>query len=116
MILMAPLLLGNGLKEVTINSITYATEGGRYGDKHLLTTVILVDDLGNPVPDASVYVEVYLDDGSLYTSGTGTTDSDGKVTFKLINAPSDCYKTVVTDVTAEGLTWDGVTPENSFCK
>lgn len=102
--------------EVTVKSITYTTQGGRYNDKHLLITVSLVDDLDNPVPDASVSIEVYLDDGSLYSSGTGTTDSEGKVTFKLINTPSDCYKTVVTDVTAEGLTWDSLTPENEFCK
>ena len=101
--------------EVTVDSITYITEGGRYGDKHLLITLNVVDDLSNPVSNASVSINSYLN-GSLYASGTSTTDSDGKVIFKLNNAPSGCYKTVVTDITAEGLIWDGVTPDNSFCK
>lgn len=75
----------------------------------------LVDDLGNPVAGASVSIELYRN-GSLYASGTGTTGTDGKVTFKAQNAPSGTYTTTVTNVTATGLTWDGVTPENSFTK
>ena len=49
-------------------------------------------------------------------SGTGTTGTDGTVTFTLKNAPSGCYATTVTNVSATGLTWDGATPTNSFCK
>jgi len=100
---------------VRVGTITYATEGGRDGKKHLSVTIALVDDLGNPVSGASVSIDVDLGE-SLYASETGTTGADGTVTFKLPNAPSGCYTTTVTDVTAEGLTWDGVTPENGFCK
>jgi len=100
---------------VSVSSITYGTEGGRNQDRHLLITVALVDDLGTPVADASVSIDVYLD-GSLYGSGTGTTGTGGTVTFKANNAPSGTYTTEVTDVTAAGLTWDEVTPDNSFEK
>jgi len=102
---------------VTLPSGTdgYATEGGRNNDKHLNITVALVDDLGSPVSGASVSIDLYLD-GSLYTSGTGTTGTDGTVTFKIPNGPSGTYTTTVTHVTAAGLTWDGVTPENGFTK
>ncbi|MFH1926558.1 MAG: S8 family serine peptidase [Chloroflexota bacterium] len=102
---------------VTLPSGTdgYATEGGRDGKKHLNITVALVDDLGSPVSGASVSIDLYLD-GSLYASGTGTTGTDGTVTFKVLNAPSGTYTTTVTDLTAAGLTWDGVTPENGFTK
>jgi len=93
----------------------YATEGGRDGKKHLLITVALEDDFGNPVAGASVSIELFRD-GPLYTSGTGTTGTDGTATFKVANAPSGTYITTVTHVTAAGLTWDGVTPENSFTK
>ena len=98
-----------------VNSVTYATEGGKNKDKHLLVTVALVDDLGNVVSGASVSIDLFRD-GSLAGSGTGTTGTDGTLTFSLKNAKSGCYETTVTDVSAEGLTWDGVTPTNGFCK
>jgi hypothetical protein len=94
---------------VSVTSISYATEGGRYGDKHLFITVAL----STPVTDASVSIDLYRD-GTLDSSGTGTTGTDGTVTFSRKNAPSGLYTTVVTDVTAPGLTWDSVTPPNSF--
>ena len=100
---------------VSVDSITYATEGGKNKYKHLLITVALVDDLGNQVSGASVSIDLFRD-GSLVGSGTGTTGTDGTVTFTLKNAASGCYTTTVTDVTAAGLTWDGVTPANEFCK
>ena len=100
---------------VSVSSITYATQGGKNNDRHLLITLALVDDLGNPVPSASVSIDVYRNT-ALYGSETGMTETDGTVTFKLTNAPSGSYTTTVTDVTAEGLTWDGTTPENSFSK
>jgi len=100
---------------VSVASITYTTEGGRYNDKHLNMTVALVDDLGNQVVGASVSMDLFRD-GSLVASGTGTTGTDGAVTFSLKNAASGCYTTTVTDVTAAGLTWDGTTTANQFCK
>jgi len=93
----------------------YATEGGRNSDKHLLITVALVDDLGNQVGGASVSIDLFRD-GSFVASGTATTGTNGTVTFTLKNARSGCYTTTVTDVTATGLTWDGFTPANEFCK
>ena len=101
---------------VSVSSINYATEGGRNGDKHLLITISLVDDLGNPVAGASVSIDLYRD-GKFVASGTGgITGTDGTVTWTLKNAKSGCYSTTVTDVTAEGLTWDDATPANEFCK
>lgn len=94
---------------------TYTTEGGKSNDRHLNITVALVDDSGQPVAGASVSIDLNLG-GSLLTSGTGTTGTDGTVTFCLKNAKSGCYTTTVTNVTADGLTWDEVTLENGFCK
>ena len=99
---------------VSVSSIDYSTEGGRDGKRHLLITVTLIDDLDNLVADASVSITVYLD-GSPYGSYTGTTGADGTVTFKANNAPSGTYSTTVTAVTAEELTWDGITPEENSC-
>ena len=101
---------------VSVDSVTYATEGGGNNDKHLLITVALVDDLGGSVSGASVSIDLFRD-GSFVGSGTGTTGTDGTATFKLNNAQSGCYTTTVTDVTAGGLTWNPVTtPANEFCK
>ena len=99
---------------VSVSSIDYSTEGGRDGKRHRLITVTLIDDLDNLVADASVSITVYLD-GSPYGSYTGTTGADGTVTFKANNAPSGTYSTTVTAVTAEELTWDGITPEENSC-
>lgn len=100
---------------VRIASVTYATEGGRQQNQHLLVTVAVVDDQGKPVGGAAL--DVRLDqDGVLYLTASGTTGTDGKITFKARNAPSGCYVTTVTSVTASGLSWDGITPANEFCK
>ena len=98
---------------VSVDSVSYATEGGKNKDKHLNITVVLVDDLGNPVSGASVSMDLKRD-GSTIASGTGTTGTSGKVAWTLNNAASGCYSTDVTDVTADGLTWDDATPANSF--
>ena len=96
---------------VSVKSIVYSTEGGGDSKKHLLITVAL----NQPVASASVSIDVNLGN-DLYDSGTGTTGTDGTVTFKFPNAPSGTYTTEVTGVTADGLTWDGVTPTNSYTK
>lgn len=100
---------------VTVSSITYVTEGGRSSDKHLLVTVALVDDLGDPVSGASVTIELSRD-GSLDAGGTGTTGAGGTLTFSRKNARSGTYTTEVMNVSAGSLIWDGATPPNSFVK
>ncbi len=44
---------------VSVSSITYVTEGGKNGDKHLLITIALLDDTPNPVSGASVSIDLY---------------------------------------------------------
>jgi hypothetical protein len=100
---------------VRVGSITYKTDGGPNKDKHLNITVLLLDDLGNPVAGASVSATLYRNDGSSWNF-QGTTDLYGTVIFRLTNHGPGCYWMVVTAVVAEGLEWDGVTPENGYCK
>lgn len=99
----------------SVSSIAYTTDGGKSNDKHLNVTVAVVDDSGNPVSGASVSITLNHNSGTSW-NGAGTTGSNGFVTFTLKNAPSGCYATTVTNVTASGLTWDGTTPANNFCK
>jgi len=98
-----------------VSEISYATEGGRNQDKHLLVTVTVVDVLSDPVGGASVSIDLFRD-GPQIASRTGTTGSEGTVTFSLKNASAGCYTTDLTDVSAAGLTWDGVIPDNDYAK
>lgn len=98
-----------------VDSVGYSTDGGKNQNLHLRIAPLVVDDLGNPVGGASVSITLNHDSGSSW-SGTAVTDSSGKAYFKLNNAPSGCYTTTVTDVSAANLTWNGTTPVNSFCK
>ena len=101
--------------EVSVQSVTYSTTGGKNSDKHLRITVALLDDLGGAVAGASVSIQLNLG-GSQYASGTGTTGTDGTVTFIRRGAPCGTYDTVVTTVSATGLSWVGGTPANSYTK
>ena len=100
---------------VVVQSVSYATGGGRNGGKDLLVTVTMVDNTNAAVSGASVSIDLFRN-GVLDGRGTGTTGTTGSVTFKRKNAPSGSYKTKVTAVSAASLTWDGVTPTNSFIK
>lgn len=56
-------------------------------------------------------------EGNSAGSGSGTTGSDGSITFRLRNAAPGTYTASVTDVTAAGYVWDDVdTPSNEYTK
>jgi serine protease len=69
------------------------------------TEVPILDENGQPVADATVYLDTTLPDGSVQ-SFSGTTGSDGTVTFKLRSKLSGTYTSTVTDVVKEGWTYD----------
>ncbi len=99
---------------VRVESITYSTRGGRLNDRHLDVTLLLLDDQDDPVANASVSATLYRNGTSW--SFQGTTGSNGTFTFTLNNHGSGDYHTVVTSVVAEGLEWDGETPDNSYTR
>lgn len=101
--------------EVTVSGINYTTSGGRLQDRHLHITIALKDDEGKAVSGAAVSIEVYRNSG-LFSTSSGTTGSDGTVTFNYSNHPSGVYTTKTIQVVAEGLVWDGKTPDNSYEK
>ena len=100
---------------VGVTAINYATSGGKNNDKHLNITANVNDNLGNPVSGASVSIQLSRN-GTQITAATGTTGTSGTVTFVYNNAPSGTYTTLVTNVVAAGLQWDGKTPNNGFTK
>ncbi len=98
---------------VSVDSVKYSTEGGKNGDKHL-TVSVHVSGSGNNVSGALVSIQ--LSNGSSSWTATGTTTSIGNLDFTLKKSPSGTYTTTITNVVASGLTWDGITPPNSFTK
>ena len=98
-----------------VPSITYTSNGGRDGKRNVYITPSVVDDEGAPVVGATVTVFVYIDD-TAWSSGSGITDAAGQVTFEAKNAPSGTYYTQIFSVEAGTMTWDGVTPANTFTK
>ena len=104
-----------GVNTVSVSSVSYAINGGKNGDKHLLITVALVDELGAAAANASVSIDLFRD-FSFIASETATTGAGGTVTFTFKNARSGCYTTTVANVSAAGLTWNDATPTNEFCK
>ncbi len=100
---------------VTVTSVNYATQGGP-GDKDLLITVALEDDNQSPVAGADVSIDLFLNGSLFATGGPSSTGADGTITWILTNHPSGTYTTTVTDVAAAGLTWDTVTPPNTYTK
>ena len=98
-----------------VDSVVYSTYGGKANNKHLTATVQLVDGNGAPVSSAGVSVRITRN-GSTVLNSSGTTDGSGQVSFTVTNARSGTYVTIVTDVAASPLVWDGLTPVNSFGK
>lgn len=102
--------LANGL---SVGSISYSMQGKKIKTLHIAIDV--ADNLGGPVADALVTVNLNLD-GAPYAFGYGFTLADGTITFTKDSPPAGCYTTDVLSVDApNGLAWDGVTPANSYC-
>jgi hypothetical protein len=98
-----------------VQCITYTTSGGRLGDRHLTITASVRDDLGNPVSGASVTMAIERG-GQPWTTVTASTNSSGNASITANNAQDACYRTNVTNVVANGLTWSGTQPQNGFAK
>ncbi len=69
---------------LTVNGIEYETWGG---NNHLRVFVDVQDENNSSVSGASVSVELKRD-GNPYTSSSGTTGNNGRVTFNFQQAPS----------------------------
>ncbi len=86
------------------------------GFKDLNVTVTLRDDLGNPVAGASVTIWLFRLEDAWIGEGTADTGADGTVTWFVRNAPRGTYTTIVVQLNAPGLTWNGLTPFNLYTK
>jgi len=101
---------GGGAMHVSAIDMGYSTAGPNY---FVNTSVTVVDDSGNPVSDATVYVTTTLPDGST-VSDSGITGSDGTLTLKAKSRQTGTYTSEVTNVTHASLTYDaGANTETS---
>jgi subtilisin family serine protease len=83
-------------------SMWYVKRGPWYT---VYTEVPILDENGQAVSDATVYLETTLPDGSIQ-SFSGTTGSDGTVTFSLRSKLTGTYTSTVIDVVKEGWIYD----------
>lgn len=102
----------NGTYPNVVVSLNYSTSA-----KNLNLTVTLRDDKPAPYHFLSGEpVSIEIRNGSGLWRGTGTTGSNGTVTFTIRNAPTGTYTTTVTSIDAAPYLWDGTTPTNSYKK
>lgn len=99
----------------SVASVTYETSGGYRNDLDLYITVRVEDNRGDPVGGASFLSAIYLNE-RIYGALSGRTDAGGSCVLRISRAPSGMYRIRISSLTATGLTWDGVTPENGFAK
>jgi hypothetical protein len=99
----------------TVSSIGYARQGGKNRTKNLIITATVKNNLGGAVSGATVTLVVTNQSTGSSSTFSAVTDSTGRASKTWRNAPIACYQSVVNNVVATGLTWDGATPANSYC-
>jgi hypothetical protein len=100
--------------EVGVRSITYSTSGGKHNDQNIEITIEAGNDWDEAVA-ALITLTVYRNE-SVYQTGTITSGEDGVARVVLQKAPKGTYISLVNNVVADGLEWDGITPPNEFTK
>jgi len=91
---------GGDVMHVSDIDMRYDTGGPNY---FIYTTVTIVDSNSASVPEATVYLETTLPDGST-VSDSGSTNGEGTATFKLKSRQTGTYTSTVTNVEKSG--WD----------
>lgn len=100
---------------ISVSSITYSVSIGSLGTIDINVAVYVVDSAGKPVANAYVWAYLYLN-GRIFMTPAGVTNPSGAFLFKAVQAPAGTYTTTVLRVSAQGQTWNGVTPPNGMTK
>lgn len=88
---------------VGVVSIDYAKV-----NRYLEVTFTVHDDFGQPITAALVHAELLRDGQHVAYATPYPTFEDGTITYSLKNPKPGHYTTIVTNVEAIGLAWDGV--------
>lgn len=97
--------------EAVTADVSYRSKNGKGGN--LFVDIILKDAASQTVPDTTVKIQLFLD-GNNAGTGTGTTNADGKVSFRLSGASTGSYSTTILEVA--GQSWTGTTNDPGFTK
>jgi hypothetical protein len=90
------------VKTATVSSVTYSRSSGS-----------LYVTIATNTPNGTLGLRI-LRASTTYASGTVSTGATGTVTVR-VSAPSGCYSTTITSLTAPDFAWDGKTPSNGRC-
>jgi subtilisin len=90
-----------------VESISFVEqgEGFPFTTYYTYVTISVVDGNGNPLEGVSVTITVTWPDGSK-ASATGTTDSNGVVTFKYESNACGTYHVKIDSLSKDGYAWD----------
>lgn len=100
----------NNDMHVSAIDMWYDTAGPNY---FIYTKVTIVDSNEAPVTEATVTLKMTLPDNS-EASGSGSTNGDGAVTFKLKSRQTGKYTSEVTDVVLAGWTYEPTVTSGSI--
>ena len=92
----------DGTVNVSATDMWYTRAGRNY---IAYTTVTIVDETGSAVSHATVALVTTLGGGSTSTD-SGTTGTDGSVTFSVKSKMTGTYRLEVTDVSHSSLTYE----------
>jgi hypothetical protein len=98
-----------------VSSIEYHTFGQLNPLRSLVIKVNVRDARGDPVAGATAQIRVTREGRGSRIRSVHTDETGEGMTIWWI-ALAGCYRTEVWHLDAPGLTWDGVTPPNRFCK
>jgi len=87
--------------EIHVQDIAFAKKG-----VNLFITVTVFDGNNQPLSNVEVDMKLEFDSSSTLWNFNGTTDSEGKVTFRLKKPQSGEYTATVTDLILSGYFWD----------
>lgn len=91
--------------------VEWSTFGGKNGTNNLRITLTLLDNTSTPVNGATISVNLYLNN-NLYDLASGTTGTNGSVTFTDTHAPPGPYSLIVESVVSTPA-WDHNQPSNN---
>ena len=106
------------VNKIYVGNITYSLSGGKSQDKNLVVTVEVIDTQQTVVDGAVVSMGLFHQSSGFIGSATGTTDSNGRVSFQLRNASSGCYYSEINGLEKTGQQWDSTLDvvDEGFCK
>ncbi|MBT4514857.1 MAG: S8 family serine peptidase [Chloroflexi bacterium] len=98
--------------KVSIEPVTWWSEGGKNRDRHLRLSMTLLDGVAAAVEGAVISVSITHESGKTKVL-SGNSGTDGNVEFRINGAVAGLYTLIVTNLSHELNDWDGEQPSNA---